>query len=67
MDEGPGNQIRRLILGFGGVLLLSQASLYAGDGTAAPSPSPSPAAYEPFIPGLIDAFGQALTSPGTCI
>ena len=63
--QRPENQTRRLILGLAATLLFSQASLYAGDGTAAasPSPSPSPAAYEPLIPGLIDAFSQALTSP----
>ncbi|MBV8275990.1 MAG: outer membrane beta-barrel protein [Verrucomicrobia bacterium] len=64
-DKGLASQAGRLILGIGGVILISQASLYAGDGSTAPSPSPSPspAAYQPFIPGLIDAFGQALTSP----
>jgi hypothetical protein len=58
-----GNHARGLILGLSAILLFSQDSLYAGDGTTAASPSPSLAAYEPFIPGLIDAFGQALTTP----
>ena len=62
-DQGLGNQARRLVLGLGGVLLFSQVSLYAGDGTPTASPSPSPVTYQPFLPGLIDAFGQALTSP----
>jgi hypothetical protein len=65
--QGLRGQANRLVLGLGAVLLFSQASVYAGDGSAAaspsPSPSPSPAGYEPFIPGLIDAFSQALTSP----
>lgn len=47
------------------VLLVAQSALYAGDesATLAPNPSASPATYEPFLPGLIDAFSQALTSP----
>ena len=47
------------------LLLVAQSALYAGDESAilAPNPSASPATYEPFLPGLIDAFSQALTSP----
>jgi hypothetical protein len=63
--RGRRSQTKGVFLALGGILLFSQASLYAGDGTAAASPSPSSssAPFEPLIPGLIDAFSQALTSP----
>jgi hypothetical protein len=65
VDRAFKNRVGLGILGLSLALVFFQDPLYAGDGTtgASPSPSPSPAAYEPFIPGLIDAFSQALTSP----
>jgi hypothetical protein len=55
---------------FGGlatVLLFLHSAVFADDGSTAgapsPSPSPTPPTYQPFVPGLIDAFSQALTSP----
>ena len=49
--------------GLAAVVLCSQPLVRAGDGTASASPVPSPTSYEPFLPGLIDAFGQALNTP----
>jgi hypothetical protein len=49
--------------GLAAVVLCSQTLVRAGDGTPGPSPSPSPVTYQPFLSGLMDAFGQALTSP----
>jgi hypothetical protein len=65
VDRAFKNRVGLAILGSSLALVFFQDPLYAGDGTtaASPSPSPSPTAYEPFIPGLIDAFSQALTSP----
>jgi hypothetical protein len=66
-DRASGSPIGVGILIATLFLTFSQNSLFAGNesGTAlpSPSPSPSPAAFEPLIPGLIDSFSQALTSP----